>query len=56
MATKKKLDKAPVESQEPKTVEVRLEDVLGALINAVNNQTVILEELLERIPPKVKIS
>lgn len=36
------------------TVEVPLEAVLGALINAVNNQTAILEELARRIPPLQK--
>lgn len=36
------------------TVEVPIEAVLGALINAVNNQTAILEELARRIPPLQK--
>lgn len=56
MATKKK---AVQEQPKEDVREVSLEEVLGALINAVNNQTSILMDIQKRLDPtdkKLKIN
>lgn len=47
--------KVPAKSVEA-VREVSLEEVLGCLINAVNAQTGLIQELLERIPPRQKLT
>lgn len=55
---KKKVQPAQVEVPEPEPApkEITLEEVLGVLINMVGKQTEMIGELLERIPPKIKLS
>lgn len=56
MAAKKKVETAEtLKATEQAPREVSLEEVLGALINAVNSQTALIQELLTRIPPKTKL-